>query len=58
MLVNKDYICNICEGENLMFQAWVFQNENNEFVIDELIDVSYASCSDCKEEVNVLIIDK
>ena len=58
MLENKDFYCSDCGSTNLMFQAWVFQNDDNEFVIDELIDVSYASCSDCNEEVRVDILDK
>lgn len=58
MLENKDYNCRDCGSTNLMFQAWVYQNDNRKFVVDEIIDISYANCSDCNTEVRINILDR
>ena len=57
-MINKHYICVDCNSHDLMFQAWVYENEKNKFVVDEIIDVSYAQCLKCNDEVKVLFLDE
>ena len=46
-------VCAECgsTGYNLMFQAWVYQDDVRDFIYDECIDNSYANCKDCGGEV-------
>ena len=47
-------VCADCGSDQLMFQAWVSQTFTREWDVDELIDVGYASCSNCNDEVGTI----